>query len=561
MTDQEPPKGDRIAKLLARAGIASRRDIERMIAEGRIALNGVTLDTPATVLTTLDGVTVDGHAVAAPPPAQLFLYHKPPGLLVTEHDPAGRPIIYDHLPRDLPRVVPVGRLDLNTEGLLLLTTDGGFKRQLELPATGVERTYRARAYGDVTQAQLEDLIEGIEIEGMRYGPIDANLERRTGANVWIEMTLTEGKNREVRRVLEHLGLQVSRLIRTRYGPFVLGDLMPGEVGEVRGADIGAFRRTLDSPRRAREPMANVEVEARGKAAAPAPTPAAPPPPAARPVEEARRPRPVPTASARPAAAGGGWGSRTRPSRPAANAAPAPTDRFRSDRPRGDGPRSDQTGATAPRPGNAPGNVRSDRPYRDASPRPDRPAADAPRQGGGRSDRQRQAGGRPTGNGFRGTSSGTDFRPQPDRASPRADRSAVDAPRQEGGRSDRPRQANGSRPAGNGFRGTFSGGDARPQSDRASPRADRSRNFRDRRDDDGAPPRPTGDRPRGAAPAYGRDDRNGASPRGPARAGAGAGPNRTPGAARPGGKPPGKGGSAKGPAGGRGHPPRAPKGKR
>ncbi|WP_344693699.1 pseudouridine synthase [Sphingomonas cynarae] len=560
MTDQEPPKGDRIAKLLARAGIASRRDIERMIAEGRIALNGVTLDTPATVLITLDGVTVDGHAVAAPPPAQLFLYHKPPGLLVTEHDPAGRPIIYDHLPRDLPRVVPVGRLDLNTEGLLLLTTDGGFKRQLELPATGVERTYRARAYGDVTQAQLEDLIEGIEIEGMRYGPIDANLERRTGANVWIEMTLTEGKNREVRRVLEHLGLQVSRLIRTRYGPFVLGDLMPGEVGEVRGADIGAFRRTLDSPRRAREPMANVEVEARGKATAPAPIPAAPPPPAARPVEEARRPRPAPTASARPAAAGGGWGSRTRPSRPAANAAPAPTDRFRSDRPRGDGPRPDQTGATGPRPGHVSGNVRSDRPYRDASPRPDRPIADAPRQGGGRSDRQRQAGGgRPTGSDFRGASSGTNPRPQIDRASPRADRPAGDAPRQDGGRSDRPRQASGGRPAGNGFRGAFSGGDARPQSDRASPRADRSRNFRDRRDDDGAPARPTGDRTRGAAPAYGRDDRSGASPRGPARAGAG--PNRTPGAARPGGKPPGKGGSAKGPAGGRGHPPRAPKGKR
>lgn len=541
MTDQEPPKGDRIAKLLARAGIASRRDIERMIAEGRIALNGVTLDTPATVLTTLDGVTVDGHAVAAPPPAQLFLYHKPPGLLVTEHDPAGRPIIYDHLPRDLPRVVPVGRLDLNTEGLLLLTTDGGFKRQLELPATGVERTYRARAYGDITQAQLEDLIEGIEIEGMRYGPIDANLERRTGANVWIEMTLTEGKNREVRRVLEHLGLQVSRLIRTRYGPFVLGDLMPGEVGEVRGADIGAFRRTLDSPRRTREPMGNVEVEARPKAA---PAPAAPPPPAARPAEEVRRPRPAPTAVERAPAGGSGWGSRTRPSRPAANAAPAPSDRFRSDRPRGDGPRADRPATDAPRFGNS----RGDRPYRDASPRPGRPTMDAPRQGGGRSERPRQAGSdRPAGNGFRGAAFRTDDRQRSDHASPRADRSAVDAPRQGGGRSDRPRQVGGGRPAGNGFRGASSSADFRPQADHASSRADRSRNFRDRRDDDGAPQRPTGDRPRGA------------SPHAPARTGAA--PNRTPGASRPGGKPPGKGGSAKGPAGGRGHPPRAPKGKR
>ena len=168
---------------------------------------------------------------------------------MTERDPRGRPTIYDRLPKDLPRVVPVGRLDLNTEGLLLLTTDGGLKRQLELPASGVERSYRARAYGAVTQARLEDLMEGVEVDGVRYGPIDANLERRTGAHVWIELTLTEGKNREVRRVLEHLGLQVGRLIRTRYGPFVLGDLPPGAVGEVRQADLVAFRQTLAARRR------------------------------------------------------------------------------------------------------------------------------------------------------------------------------------------------------------------------------------------------------------------------------------------------------------------------
>lgn len=246
--------GERIAKLLARAGIASRREVERMIDEGRVAINGVAMTTPATVLTSLDGVTVDGQPVGAAEPARLFLYHKPVGLLVTERDPGGRPTIYDRLPRDLPRVVPVGRLDLNTEGLLLLTTDGGLKRQLELPATGVERTYRARAYGQVTQAQLEDLIEGVEIEGVRYGGIDANLERRTGANVWIELTLTEGKNREVRRVLEHLGLRVGRLIRTRYGPFLLADLPPGQVGEVRAHDIESFRANptrsdLPQPRR------------------------------------------------------------------------------------------------------------------------------------------------------------------------------------------------------------------------------------------------------------------------------------------------------------------------
>ena len=237
-----PKDEQRIAKLLARAGVASRREIERMIADGRVALDGVVLDTPATILKSLTGVTVDGAPVAAPEAARLYLYHKPPGLLVTERDPAGRATIYDRLPKDLPRLVPVGRLDLNTEGLLLLTTDGELKRQLELPATGVERAYRARAYGPITQEQLEELIHGVEIEGVRYGSIDANLERRTGANVWIEMILTEGKNREVRRVLEYLGLKVSRLIRTRYGPFVLGDLPVGEIGEIKQHDVVAFRK-------------------------------------------------------------------------------------------------------------------------------------------------------------------------------------------------------------------------------------------------------------------------------------------------------------------------------
>lgn len=264
-----PAPGHRIAKLLARAGVASRREIERMIADGRIALNGTLLTTPATILPSLAGITVDGQPVSEPAPARLFLYHKPAGLLVTERDPAGRPTIYDRLPRDLPRLMPVGRLDLNTEGLLLLTTDGGLKRQLELPATGVERAYRARAYGQVSQAQLEELIEGVEIDGVRYGPIDANMERRTGANLWIEMILTEGKNREVRRVLEHLGLQVSRLIRTRYGPFVLGDLAPGEIGEVRQHDLVSFRR---DPRQGpgAEPMALKPAASRAARSAPKP---------------------------------------------------------------------------------------------------------------------------------------------------------------------------------------------------------------------------------------------------------------------------------------------------
>ncbi len=283
-------EGQRIAKLLARAGIASRRDIERMIEERRIAINGDAVETPATLLTSLHGVTVDGMAVREPAPARLFRYHKPPGLLTAARDPAGRPTIYDRLPQGLPRLMPVGRLDMNTEGLLLLTTDGELKRQLELPSTGVERTYRARVFGDVSQEQLEDLIHGIEIEGVRYGSIDANLERRTGRNGWVEMRLTEGKNREVRRVLEHLGLQVSRLLRIAYGPFVLGDLQPGDVDEVRQHDLVEFKRMLGG-KTAHAPI--------GEFAATRPTPAprrkTPPAPRATPVREDRgeaRPRPA-----------------------------------------------------------------------------------------------------------------------------------------------------------------------------------------------------------------------------------------------------------------------------
>lgn len=219
-----------------------------MIAEGRVRLGEDVIETPATVLPSLRGVTVDGKPVKAPEGTRLFMFHKPAGLITAERDPAGRPTIYTALRNALPagtgRVMPVGRLDLNTEGLLLLTNDGEFKRQLELPASGVPRTYRARAFGDISQNQLEDLIEGIEIDGVRYGRIDANMERRTGRNQWIEMTLTEGKNREVRRVLEHLGLKVSRLIRVAYGPFVLADLPKGAAVEVPERDLDIFRRTL-----------------------------------------------------------------------------------------------------------------------------------------------------------------------------------------------------------------------------------------------------------------------------------------------------------------------------
>ena len=215
-----------------------------MIAEGRIALNGEKLTTPATLLDSLDGVTVDGKPVQPAAATRLFRFYKPPAVLTAARDAQGRPTIYDRLPSGLPRLMPVGRLDFMTEGLLLLTNDGELKRQLELPRSGVVRTYRARAHGKVTQAQLEGLAEGLTIEGVHYGSINANLERRTGSNCWIELSLTEGKNREVRRVLAHLGLQVSRLIRTGYGPVSLEGLAPGDVDEVPERELERFRSSI-----------------------------------------------------------------------------------------------------------------------------------------------------------------------------------------------------------------------------------------------------------------------------------------------------------------------------
>jgi 23S rRNA pseudouridine2605 synthase len=248
MSEEPKREGERIAKLLARAGVASRRAAERMIDDGRVALNGAKLDTANTVLPDLRGVTVDGKPVGKPAPTLVYRFHKPTGLLTAERDPKGRATIYDALrnamPKGSPRVMPVGRLDLNTEGLLLLTNDGELKRALELPSSNIARTYRARTFGDVTQEQLESLIEGVEIDGIRYGPIDANLERSTGANQWIEVTITEGKNREVRKVLEHLGLKVSRLVRTAYGPFALDDLQRGTADRIARPQIDALKRKL-----------------------------------------------------------------------------------------------------------------------------------------------------------------------------------------------------------------------------------------------------------------------------------------------------------------------------
>ncbi len=537
MSDSKPQKTagapQRIAKLLARAGIASRREIERMIEEGRIALNGTTLDTPATILTSLHGVTVDGKAVAEAAPARLFRYHKAAGLLTAERDFTGRPTIYDNLPEGLPRVIPVGRLDLNTEGLLLLTTDGELKRELELPATGVERSYRARAYGQVSQEQLEDLMLGIEIEGVQYGPINANIERRTGANLWIEMTLTEGKNREVRRVLEFLGLQVSRLIRTRYGPFYLGDLPAGDVDEIRQADLITFRTVLGKPgggkaasnlqfavrQRAVEPVekpAKIEPEGRRRIAKPVAAPAAKGPvftaratPKAKPKTAEERPRTAGRLSARDAGdavAQPGRAARAKSFRDAR----APRDGDLVDRPRG---RRD-----------ARGDARSERPFgarpnRGDDRATDRPFGARPNRDDRATDRPRDARPPRAGGGDAGERPRKAWAPRPDTDTGERPRKPW-APRTGDDRDARPRTARAPR-AGEGNERPRSawaprGGDAneRPR----GPRPDRSGGAATERPRTPRPPRGEG----------GGHDRSGSPrPGGPNRPQRPGGPGRPP----------------------------------
>jgi 23S rRNA pseudouridine2605 synthase len=230
---EEAQKGERIAKVMARAGLCSRREAESWIEAGRVSVNGSVLTTPACVVTPTDLIVVDGTPLPGKEPTRLFLHHKPAGLVTSNKDEKGRETVFDKLPDGLPRVVSVGRLDLTTEGLLLLTNDGELARYLELPATGWKRVYRVRAYGNVTQERLDKLKNGLTYQGVRYGPIEATLEKPQGSNVWINVTLTEGKNREIRNVMEALGLQVNRLIRLSYGPFHLGTLPVGSVMEVR----------------------------------------------------------------------------------------------------------------------------------------------------------------------------------------------------------------------------------------------------------------------------------------------------------------------------------------
>jgi 23S rRNA pseudouridine2605 synthase len=243
---------ERVAKRIARSGLCSRRDAERLIAAGRVAVDGEVLQTPAVTVTAANLVTVDGEPLPALEQPRLFRYHKPAGVLTAARDPEGRPTIYDRLPDGLPRLMPIGRLDMGSEGLLLLTNDGGLKRRLELPATGWLRRYRVRVHGRIDEARLAALEDGIEIDGFQYGPIQAALDRVQGSNAWLTVALREGKNREIRRVLEHFGWPVNRLIRLSFGPFQLGGLAADALEEVPAKvlqeQLGA-RLSQESPSR------------------------------------------------------------------------------------------------------------------------------------------------------------------------------------------------------------------------------------------------------------------------------------------------------------------------
>jgi 23S rRNA pseudouridine2605 synthase len=277
----EPPARERIAKRLARAGLCSRREAETWIAAGRVSVNGKLLDTPAFTVGPTDQIEVDGAPLPQAERTRLWLFHKPAGLVTTARDPEGRPTVFSAMPKDMPRVMSIGRLDINTEGLLLLTNDGGLARLLELPQTGWLRRYRVRAHGEISQEQLDALKDGIAVEGVLYGSMEATLDRKQGANVWITLALREGKNREVKKVLGALGLNVNRLIRVSFGPFQLGDLAEREVREIRGRMlrdqlgprlIEAAGANFDAPivQRAEEPKPEPKRERTGRPGQPGP---------------------------------------------------------------------------------------------------------------------------------------------------------------------------------------------------------------------------------------------------------------------------------------------------
>ena len=478
--------GERVAKALARAGVASRREVERLIEAGRVALNGQVLTTPAVKVEADDILTVDGEVVDDREPARLFRYHKPAGLVTTHSDPAGRSTVFETLPAGLPRLISVGRLDLNTEGLLLLTNDGALARALELPSTGLQRRYRARAHGRITQDKLDALKDGVTVEGVRYGPIEARIDKARegaqGANVWISLTLTEGKNREVRRVLESLGLKVNRLIRLSYGPLALGVLDAGEIEEVgprvlreqfagfiASEDMPKGDRPAYSPpkrnrgvgaaRRAAAAAAEVErVEAKGPVEKKAYKPGwAKPKITARP-KGAPKGKPAPKVSGRDAALAEGRVMINKARVQAARATAASAERpERAERPDAPRPRTDRPDRprAGPKPGPAPERPRTER-HRTERPKSDRPPSDRPRSDGPRSQ------------------------------APRADRAAPERPR------------------------AAASGKARPEG-KSGPRTDRPQTASEPRK--GAPAAPRGPRPSGP-------NRGGPRPSGPRGAGGG-----------------------------------------
>lgn len=242
------PAGDRIAKVLARAGVASRREAEKIVEAGRVTVNGKTILTPALNVTPNDRIVVDGKALAEAEPPRIWLYYKTIGLVTTERDEKGRETVFDALPEDMPRVMSVGRLDINSEGLLLLTNDGELKRRMELPATGWLRRYRVRINGSLSEAKLDQLRNGIEVDGIHYAPVEVKFDRQQGANAWLTMGLREGKNREIRRLMEAMGVVVNRLLRVSYGPFQLGTLKPGAIEEVKQRIVRDQMGLRDTPK-------------------------------------------------------------------------------------------------------------------------------------------------------------------------------------------------------------------------------------------------------------------------------------------------------------------------